>query len=109
MVLQAVQQEFCTARHLIQDASVRVLQPLTRGIGPSGHLDHLGPIRVIPWISGKDWESPGKDWERVALLSWAFPSPGDLLDPGTELTCPELQVDSLPLSHQGSPGISEKS
>jgi len=50
--------------------SVRVPQPLTIGIGPSGHLDHLEPIRVIPWISGKDWESPGKDWERVALLSW---------------------------------------
>ena len=32
-----------------------------------------------------------------------FPSPGDLPDPGVELTSPALQVDSLPLSHQGSP------
>ena len=34
-----------------------------------------------------------------------FPPPGDLPDPGTEpksLASPELQVDSLLLSHQGS-------
>ena len=33
-----------------------------------------------------------------------FPSPGDLPNPGIKLTSPALQVDSLPLSHQGSPG-----
>ena len=32
-----------------------------------------------------------------------FPSPGDLLDPGIKPASPALQVDSLPLSHQGSP------
>ena len=35
-----------------------------------------------------------------------FPSPGDLPDPGTEPTSPAspaLQMDSLLLSHQGSP------
>ena len=32
-----------------------------------------------------------------------FPSPGDLCDPGIELTSPALQADSLLLSHQGSP------
>ena len=32
-----------------------------------------------------------------------FPSPQDLPYPGTELACPVLQVDSLPLSHQASP------
>ena len=32
-----------------------------------------------------------------------FPSPGDLPDPGTEPTSPTWQVDSLPLSHLGSP------
>ena len=32
-----------------------------------------------------------------------FPSPGDLPDPRVELTSLALQVDSLPLSHQGSP------
>ena len=32
-----------------------------------------------------------------------FPSPGDLPDPETKSMSPELQVDSLPLSHQGNP------
>jgi len=32
-----------------------------------------------------------------------FPSPGDLLDPGIEPASLALQVDSLFLSHQGSP------
>ena len=32
-----------------------------------------------------------------------FSSPGDLPDPGTEHMAPALQVDSLPLSHPGSP------
>ena len=37
-----------------------------------------------------------------------LPFPGDLPDPGIELVSPEspaLQVDSLPLSHWGSPGM----
>ena len=32
-----------------------------------------------------------------------FPSPGDLPDPGIEPAAPALQMDSLPLSHRGSP------
>ena len=32
-----------------------------------------------------------------------FPSLGDLSDPGFKHPCPALHVDSLPLSHQGSP------
>ena len=32
-----------------------------------------------------------------------FPSPGNLPDPGIEPMSPELQENSLPLSHQGSP------
>ena len=32
-----------------------------------------------------------------------FPSPGNLPNPGIEPTSPALQVDSLLLSHQGSP------
>ena len=32
-----------------------------------------------------------------------FPSPGKLSNPGIESTSPALQVDSLLLSHQGSP------
>ena len=49
-----------------------------------------------------------------ALLSMGFPRqeywsglpslpPGDLPDPGIEPRCPELQADSLPPSHWGSP------
>ena len=33
-----------------------------------------------------------------------FPSPGDLSNPGIEPETSELQVDSLPLIHLGSPG-----
>ena len=33
-----------------------------------------------------------------------LPSPGNLPDPGTEPGSPALQVDSLPLSLQGSSG-----
>ena len=51
-----------------------------------------------------------------AFLSMGFPrqeywsglpflSPGDLPDSGLEPGTPALQVDSLPLSHQGSPDI----
>ena len=32
-----------------------------------------------------------------------FSSPGDLPDPGIKLVSPALQMDSLPLSHLGSP------
>ena len=35
----------------------------------------------------------------------SFPSPGDLPYPRIEPTSPALQVVSLPLSHQGSPGL----
>ena len=34
-----------------------------------------------------------------------FPSPGDLLDPEFKLTSPALQMDSLPLIYQGTPGM----
>ena len=35
--------------------------------------------------------------------SWLpFPSPGDLPNPGIKPVSPALQVDSYPLSHQGS-------
>jgi hypothetical protein len=41
-----------------------------------------------------------EDWSGLP-----FPSPGDIPDPGIKPVFPEslaLQVDSLPLSHQGS-------
>ena len=44
---------------------------------------------------------------QVRILEWvAFPTPGDLPDPGIEPVSPispKLQVDPLPLSHRGSP------
>ena len=40
-------------------------------------------------------------WEYWSGLP--FPSPGDLSDPRLEPTSSALQVDALPLSHQGSP------
>ena len=42
---------------------------------------------------------------QARILEWvAIPSPGDLLDPGTEPGFPALQADSLPSETQGSPG-----
>ena len=44
----------------------------------------------------------GSLWARI--LEWvAIPSPGDLPDPRIEPAFSALQVDSLPLSHLGSP------
>ena len=48
---------------------------------------------------------------QVRILEWvAFPSPGDLSEPGIEPGAPAmssaLQVSSLLLSHQGSPSLS---
>ena len=38
-----------------------------------------------------------------------FPSPGDLPHPGIKPKSPALQMDSLLLSHQGSPGLPSES
>ena len=38
-------------------------------------------------------------------MFYIFPSPGDLPDPGIEPGSPGWQVDSLHLSHQGTPNI----
>ena len=40
-----------------------------------------------------------RDWAAISFS-------GDLPDPGIEPTFPALQVDSLPLSHQGNPAMS---
>ena len=40
---------------------------------------------------------PGKNIKS----GWPFPPPGDRPNPGIEPLSPPLQVDSLPLSHQG--------
>ena len=61
---------------------------------------------------------PHELWPTRFLCPWEFsrqeywsglpcPPPGDLPNPGIKPTSPALQVDSLPLSHQGSPRILE--
>ena len=54
-----------------------------------------------------DCGSPGSSVHGILqarILEWvAILSPGDLPNPGIEPTPPALQVDSLLLSHQGSP------
>ena len=41
---------------------------------------------------------------QARILEWvAFPSPGDLPNPGIEPRFPTLQVDSLPAKPQGKP------
>ena len=54
-----------------------------------------------------DYSPPGPSVHGIlqaTMLPWvAMPSPGNLPDLGIEPTSPALQVDSLSLSHQGSP------
>ena len=51
---------------------------------------------LCPWL-----------FSRHEILEWLpFPFPGGLLGSGIEPKSPELEVDSLPLSHQGSPAQS---
>ena len=41
---------------------------------------------------------------QARILEWvAFPSPGELPNPGIEPRCPTLQADSLPAKPQGKP------
>ena len=65
----------------------------------SGSLPSHGlwpPRHLCPWdFSGKN------------TGGFPFPSPGDLSYPQIKHRSPELQADSLPLSHLGSPGTSE--
>ena len=68
---------------------------------------------VTPWtaacqaplsgiLSGSSvWDSPGNN----TGVGCHFPPPGDLCDSGIKLHLLNQQVDSLPLSLQGSPGL----
>ena len=42
-------------------------------------------------------------WSRLSC-----PPPGDLSDPGSKLTIPAFQADSLPLSYWGSPSLEDR-
>ena len=68
---------------------------------------HRAQIFVTPWTVAQ--QSPlSIGFSRQEYWSGLpFSSPGDLPDSGIEPMCPALHVDSLPLSHQGSPGKSK--
>ena len=70
------------------------------------HVQSLSrvPLFVIPWTIAH--QAPlSMEFSRQEYCS-GLSDPGDLPDPGIESTSsvyPELQVDSLPLSHLGRP------
>ena len=61
----------------------------------------------VPLFVTLDCSPLGSSVHRISqprILEWVITSSsGDLLNPGMEPTFPALQVDALPLSHQGSP------
>ena len=61
-------------------------------------MDCMKPTRLLC-----PWASPGKAF----WSGWPFPSPGDLLDPGSKLRSPALQADSLPSEPPGKPWVVE--
>ena len=59
-----------------------------------------------PWTVAHPWAFlgfPGQEYWSGLL----FPSPGNLPNPEIETVSPGLQVDSLPMSHQGSKEMEE--
>ena len=76
-------------------------------------------VRILEWVAFpfNTGSSQPRDRAQVSRIAGGFftrkaqeywsaqpiPSPVDLPDPGIELGSPALQVDSLPMSHQGSP------
>ena len=58
-------------------------QPHRRGCLPASSVHGVLQVRILEWV--------------------AFPSPGDLPDPGIKSRSPELQADSLPSEPQGKP------
>ena len=54
---------------------------------------------MTPWATQSMEFSPGQN----AGVGKLFPSPGDLVNPGTEPGSPTLQADSLPAELSGKP------
>ena len=72
----------CTGAVLSRSVKSDCLRP--HGLGPPGSSVYgILQARILEWVA-------------------IFSSPGDLSNPGIEPASPALQVDSLPLSHQGS-------
>ena len=57
---------------------------------------------VTPWTVAHQAPLSMKFPRQEYQNGLSFPSPGNLLDPGTEPGSPALQVNSLPWSHHGS-------
>ena len=70
-------------------------------------VQSLSHVRLF--CNPMDCSPPGSSVHGILqarILEWvAISSPGDFPNPGIEPESPALQVDSLPLSHQGSPNI----
>ena len=64
---------------------------------------------TVLWSHGLAFQGPlSIGFLREEHLSWfSFPSPGDHLNPGIEVSSPAWQTDSLPLSHSASILISK--
>ena len=67
-------------------------------------LSHVR-LFVTPWTVVHQAPLSMKFSKQEYWSGLPFPAPGDLSDLGIEPASPALQVDSLPLSHQGSPLI----
>ena len=65
----------------------------------------LSCVRLVVIPRTVAWQAPlSMGFSRQKYWSGlSRPLPGDLPNPGIEPTSPALQVDSLPLTHQGSP------
>ena len=72
-----------------------------------GMLSHFSNVQIsaTPWTMA--CQAPlSMGFSRQEYWSWLpCPPPEDLPNPGIEPMSPALQVDSLPLSHLGSPKI----
>ena len=92
---------------LSREATRRSLQP---GREPSPHCAPAhaqGLIHVLLLCDPMDCSPPSSSVHGLSRQEyWSglpFPSPGDLPNLGVKPASPALQVDSLPLSHQGGP------
>ena len=65
-------------------------------------LSHV-QLFVTPWTVAHQAPLSTGSSRQEYWSGLPFPSPRDLADPGIEPTSSALQVDSLPLSHQGTP------
>ena len=65
-------------------------------------LSH-GHLFVTPWTVAHQAPLSMGSSRQEYWSGFPFPSPGDFPDPGIEPTSSAREVDSLPLSHQGTP------